>query len=109
MTSSTNHDKTNPLEPESLDAPSALDRRTFFIRHAAIGAAAVMTGTTWTPEARAQQAATEAAAQQAAKEAGKDEAGLKMSGALSPDLNVVKATKGPVMTLVDEFYKVGPG
>jgi L-serine dehydratase len=38
----------------------------------------------------------------------------KSSGAppapqLSSDLNVVKAQKGPVMTLLDEFYKVGPG
>jgi len=28
---------------------------------------------------------------------------------LSPDLDVVKKSKGPVMTVVDEFYKVGPG
>jgi L-serine dehydratase len=28
---------------------------------------------------------------------------------LSPDLEVVKKTKGPVMTTLDEFYKVGPG
>jgi L-serine dehydratase len=28
---------------------------------------------------------------------------------LDPNLNVVKQTKGPVMTLIDEFYKVGPG
>jgi L-serine dehydratase len=28
---------------------------------------------------------------------------------LSIDLDVVKKEKGPVMTLVDEFYKVGPG
>ena len=32
-----------------------------------------------------------------------------MSGALSPDLNVVKKSKGPVMTVLEEFYKVGPG
>ena len=32
-----------------------------------------------------------------------------MGAALSPDLNVVKQSKGPVMTLADEFYKVGPG
>jgi L-serine dehydratase len=67
-----------------------------------------MTGTTWSPEARAQRAATEAASQQA-KAAANDPAGLKMSSALSPDLEVVKASKGPVMTVVDEFYKVGPG
>ena len=42
---------------------------------------------------------------QAAKEA----AAPKMGATLSPDLNVVKQSKGPVMTLADEFYKVGPG
>jgi L-serine dehydratase len=26
-----------------------------------------------------------------------------------PDLNVMQKSKGPVMTLIDEFYKVGPG
>ncbi len=66
------------------------------MRHAVIGAAATMTGTTWTVSARAQQAAKEAAAP-------------KLGGTLSPDLNVVKASKGPVMILADEFYKVGPG
>src|SRR6478735_9127573 len=75
---------------------SNFDRRTFLMRHSVIGAAAVMTGTTWTPEARAQQAAKEAAAP-------------KLGATLSPDLNVVKASKGPVMILADEFYKVGPG
>jgi L-serine dehydratase len=29
--------------------------------------------------------------------------------ALAPDLDVVKKSKGPVMTVIDEFYKVGPG
>ena len=28
---------------------------------------------------------------------------------LDPSLNVVKQSEGPVMTLIDEFYKVGPG
>jgi L-serine dehydratase len=28
---------------------------------------------------------------------------------LDPNLNVVKKSKGPVMTTIDEFYKVGPG
>ncbi len=31
------------------------------------------------------------------------------AGAVDPELEVVKKSKGPVMTLVDEFYKVGPG
>ncbi|MGH9324809.1 MAG: serine dehydratase beta chain, partial [Vicinamibacteria bacterium] len=67
------------------------------MRNAVIGAAAVMTGATWTPEARAAQAA-------------KESSGAKLGGSpISPDLNVVKKSKGPVMTVVDEFYKVGPG
>ena len=84
-----------PLQ-DAVDLPSHIDRRSFLMRHAVIGAAATMTGTTWTGSARAQQAA---------KEAGTP----KLGGALSPDLNVVKASKGPVMILADEFYKVGPG
>ncbi len=98
-----------PPVADSPETPVGMDRRTFMMRHAAIGAAAAMTGTTWSPEARAQQAATEAVAQRAAKEAAKDGAGLKMSGILSPELDVVKKSKGPVMILADEFYKVGPG
>jgi L-serine dehydratase len=31
------------------------------------------------------------------------------AGEPDPNLNVMKKSKGPVMTLVDEFYKVGPG
>ena len=110
MSGSSKDDELVPGLPALSDLPSDINRRSFLMRNAAIGAAAVMTGTTWTPEARAQQAATEAAAQQAARAAAKDGgAGLKMSGALSPDLDAVKKTKGPVMTVVDEFYKVGPG
>src|SRR5512134_1988357 len=52
---------------------------------------------------------TEASAQQAARAAANDDSGLKMSSALSPDLNTVKKSKGPVMTVLEEFYKVGPG
>jgi L-serine dehydratase len=77
--------------------PSNIDRRNFLMRNAVIGAAAVMTGATWTPEARAAQAAKEAS-------------GAKLGASpLSPNLDVVKRSKGPVMTVVDEFYKVGPG
>src|SRR5215468_1293633 len=35
--------------------------------------------------------------------------GPELGATLSPDLEVVKESKGPVMTVVDEFYKVGPG
>jgi L-serine dehydratase len=62
------------------------------MRNAVIGAAMVMTGKTMTPEARAAQAAKEADVPK-----------------LSPSLNVVKQSKGPVITVIDEFYKVGPG
>jgi L-serine dehydratase len=80
-----------PAEPA---IPSNINRRSFIMRNAVIGAAAVMTGRTWTPEARAAQASKEA---------------QKMADTLSPSLNVVKQSKGPVMTVADEFYKVGPG
>lgn len=82
--------------PPVSAVPAGIDRRSFFMRHAVIGAAAAMTGRTWTPDARAQQAAKEAGAP-------------KLGATMSADLDVVKKAKGPVMTVVDEFYKVGPG
>lgn len=78
------------------DLPPGVDRRSFLMRNAVIGAAAVMTGGAWTREARAQQATKEAGAP-------------KLGGTLSPDLDVVKKSKGPIITVADEFYKVGPG
>ena len=81
---------------EGFDLPQGVSRRAFLIRHAAIGAAAILTGNAWTAEARAQRAATEASV-------------AKLGATLSPDLNIVKEEKGPVLTLLDEFYKVGPG
>jgi L-serine dehydratase len=86
--------------PAESEVPSNINRRSFLMRNAVIGAAAVMTGRTWTPEARAQQAA---------KEAEKSSLPPLDSTSMSPDLDVVKKSKGPVMTVVDEFYKVGPG
>jgi len=85
-----------PAVPEETEIPAGIDRRTFLVRNAVIGAAAVMTGVPWTPRARAQQAAKEAAAP-------------KMGSTLSPKLDIVRQSKGPVMTVVEEFYKVGPG
>lgn len=96
-----NNNELSPKLPEAGTPSSNIDRRTFIIRNAVIGAAAVMTGTTWTREARAAQAAKEAT-----KDAGK---GAPLGSKLSPDLDVVKQSKGPVMTVADEFYKVGPG
>ena len=76
--------------------PSGVDRRTFLMRNAVIGSAAVMTGTVWTPEARAAQAAKEAAEP-------------KKGSVVSPTLDVVKKSKAPIITVLEEFYKVGPG
>ncbi len=90
-----NNDELFPPPAEST-IPPGIDRRGFLMRTAVIGAAAALTGTTWTPQARAEQAA---------KEAEKP----KLGATISPDLDVVKRSKGPVMTVVDEFYKVGPG
>jgi L-serine dehydratase len=66
------------------------------MRNAVIGAAMVMTGKNITDEARAQQAAKEAAAPLGGR-------------GIAPNLNVVTSSKGPVMTVLEEFYKVGPG
>src|SRR4051812_13339585 len=77
-----------PASPAEPTLPSNLDRRSFIVRNAVIGAAAVMTGRTWTPEARAAQAEKEAAVP-------------KLGSAMSPDLDVVKKSKGPVMTILE--------
>ena len=90
------------LIPQSLqlsdaEAPAGVDRRAFLMRSALVGAVAVLNGCSpATPPAGTPPAAapTPAAAPQ---------------GAVSPDLDVVKKAKGPVMTVIDEFYKVGPG
>jgi L-serine dehydratase len=96
MSTSDDKDEVVPTSFETSAAPANVNRRAFVMRNAVIGAAAVMTGKTWTREARADQAAKEAAAP-------------KLGSILSADLNVVKQSKGPVMTVADEFYKVGPG
>jgi L-serine dehydratase len=82
------------------DIPQGLDRRRFLMRTAVGGAAAVMTGCSVSPEQKvAQAAATSQPAQPAASPA----------PPLAPELNVVQKGKGPILTTVDEFYKVGPG
>src|ERR1043166_6555885 len=95
------NDNPFPEFSDRPDLPQNIDRRTFLIRNAVIGAAAAMTGTVWTSEARAVQAAKEAAA--------KSPLPPLDSTSMSQDLDVVKRSKGPVMTVLDEFYKVGPG
>ena len=99
--SSNKNDNSFPDFSKELKLPENIDRRTFLIRNAVIGAAAAMTGTVWTIEARAAQAAKEAAE--------KSPLPALDSTTMSQDLDVVKRSKGPVMTVLDEFYKVGPG
>jgi L-serine dehydratase len=79
----------------SGEVPPGVDRRTFMMRSAVIGSAAVITGCSM-PE-KQQTAAASAAPPKVAEPP------------LSADLEVVKKSKGPVITVVDEFYKVGPG
>jgi L-serine dehydratase len=64
------------------------------MRSAVIGSAAVISGCSM-PEK--QQIAAASAAPP------------KVAEPLSADLNVVKKAKGPIITTLDEFYKVGPG
>jgi L-serine dehydratase len=82
-------------DPEDLvpvEAPAGVDRRTFMMRGAVVGSAAVIVGR---PVSAEEQAAAAKAPPPVVK--------------LDPSLNVVKKSKGPVMTTIDEFYKVGPG
>lgn len=59
------------------------------MRSAVVGAAVVITGNHMSAQEMAQR--------------------FSAAPPLSPDLNVVKQEKGPVLTTVDEFYKVRPG
>jgi L-serine dehydratase len=81
-------------EIDPAEVPPGVDRRTFMMRSAVIGSAAVIAGCTM-PEKEKATAASAAPPQ--------------VAEPLSADLEVVKKAKGPVMTVVDEFYKVGPG
>lgn len=73
----------------TIDVPEGCDRRAFMMRSALATAIAALTGN---PIASFAQAAATA----------------PMQG-MSPNLDVVRRSKGPVMTTVEEMYKVGPG
>jgi len=85
-----------PVEQEICPdgIPSGVDRRAFMMRSALVGSVAVLTGCT--PPSKEQVAASAPPPPAVPKGA-------------SVDLDVKKQAKGPVMTVVDEFYKVGPG
>src|SRR5262245_66169849 len=92
--SSSENDANDPLTIELPEAPQGVDRRAFLMRTAMIGAVAVLSGA---PPASPEAAAAKAASATTPK------------GNVSPDLDVKKSAKGPVMTTLEEFYKVGPG
>jgi L-serine dehydratase len=81
------------------DVPPGVDRRAFMMRSAVFGAAAVISGCAQPNPAETSAPTAQAPAAPAAAAA----------PPLSPDLDVVKKSKAPVMTVLDEFYKVGPG
>jgi L-serine dehydratase len=78
-------------ELDYSEPPTGSDRRSFMMRSAMATAIVALGGTVNPLWAQAP-------------------AGAPIGSApVDPNLNVVKKSKGPVMTLVDEFYKVGPG
>ena len=97
--SSLEDDVKDPLHLELPEAPEGTDRRSFLVRSAMIGATVVIAGC----KAPTNEQITEKAANAPVAPAG------KLVANKSPDLDVVKKTKGPIMTTIDEFYKVGPG
>jgi len=74
----------------SQEIPPGVDRRTFLMRSAVVGATTVMLGRSLSAEERTLRS-------------------VAPPPRFSDQLAVVKAEKGPVMTTLDEFYKVGPG
>src|SRR5215510_14900674 len=80
------------------EIPHGVDRRSFLMRTAVGGAAAVMTGCSPSAEEKTAKAVATVPPPAAPS-----------TPPLAPDLDVVQKEKGPVLTTVDEFYKVGPG
>jgi L-serine dehydratase len=101
-----------PLDPSAevpSEIPTGVDRRKFIMRSAVIGAAAVMNGCSRSETEQKAPPPAPAASAQAPAPAAQGLATPAPAVPLSPDLNVVKKEKGPVLTTADEFYKVGPG
>jgi L-serine dehydratase len=77
------------------DLPQGVDRRAFMMRSALVGAVAVMAGCA--PSSPQQTAAAPPPSPP------------PDPNQMSQDLDVVKKSKAPIMTTLEEFYKVGPG
>src|ERR1051325_8624168 len=84
----------HPLETAdsflSQEIPPGVDRRTFLMRSAVVGATTVILGRSLSAQERTLRS-------------------IAPAPPLDPNLNVVKKGAGPVLTTLDEFYKVGPG
>ncbi len=76
----------------SREVPAGADRRTFLMRGAVVAATTVITGRSMSAQEKTARST-----------------GTPQGTKISPNLEVVKKEKGPVMTTLDEFYKVGPG
>jgi len=85
------------LDVNPEEVPAGVDRRAFMMRSALVGAMAVLTG------------CSKESPEKAAAAAPPPPPAAPAEPPLSADLDVVKRAKGPVMTTIDEFYKVGPG
>jgi L-serine dehydratase len=94
MTDINDKDAKSPLasDVDPTRVPDGVDRRTFLMRSAVIGATAVLTGRSISAQERTAAATAPPPAVP-----------------LSNDLDVVKKASKPVITTIDEFYKVGPG
>ena len=95
-------DQDTPILPDPnlmpLETPPGVDRRAFLMRSALVGSVAVLNGCKpATPEAGAPPATAPAPP------------ATSPAVPLAAELDVVKKSKGPVITTLDEFYKVGPG
>jgi L-serine dehydratase len=93
-------DSVDPLgstnELTSHEIPPGVDRRTFLMRSAVVGATAVILGRSVSAEERVLRSTASPPSE-------------LYSTRPKSLLYVVQKEKGPVMTTVDEFYKVGPG
>jgi L-serine dehydratase len=85
----------NTTEVVSKEVPPGVDRRTFLMRSAVVGAAIAITGN--------KMSAKEMVARATAASP------RRPATSLMYILEKENQVKGPVMTVIDEFYKVGPG
>lgn len=88
-----------PIIPEldTMEIPEGWDRRSFMMRSALAGALVSLTGRPMA--AYAQQPTTTP----------QTPPGTPPTPPLDPSLDVVRRSRGPIQTTIDEFYKIGPG